>query len=107
MPRSCGPPKVDILPSTRKRISSGCAGNGRTAAVFFESFGRDLLEDDFTFFVTGAFRGERRKADLRDPGLDLSGGMRLCLLRRRPGVTASIPKCFQHASIEAAQNVSH
>jgi len=98
---------VDILPSTRKRISSSCGGNGRTAAAFLGNFKRDFLDEDFAFLVTRAFRGERREADLRDLGLRLGGGIRLYLLRRWPGVTASIPKRFQDASIAAAQNVSH
>jgi hypothetical protein len=98
---------VDILPSTRKRISSGCAGNGRTSAAFLGNFKRDFLDEDFAFFVTRAFRGERREADLRDRGLRLGGGIRLYLLRRWPGVTASIPKRSQDAAIEAAQDVPH
>src|SRR4029450_3626960 len=105
IPRSCGPPKVDILPSTRKRISSGCTGNGRPAAILFRTFGRDF--EVFALFVTRAFRGECREAGLRDLGLRLGGGIRLYLLRRWPGLTASIPKRFQDAAIEAAQNVSH
>jgi hypothetical protein len=98
---------VDILPSTRKRISSGCGGNGRTAAAFLGNFDRDFRNEDFAFFVTRGFLGERREAGLPDLGLRLRGGIRLYLLRRWPGVTASIPKRFQDAAIEAAQNVSH
>jgi hypothetical protein len=98
---------VDILPSTRKRISSGCGGNGRTAAAFLGNFKRDFLDEDFAFFVTRAFRGERREAGLPAFGLRSGGGIRLYLLRRWPGVTASIPKRFQDAAIEATQNVSH
>jgi len=68
---------VDILPSTRKRISSGCAGNGRTAAVFLGNFKRDFLDEDCAFFVSRAFRDEGREVGLADFGLRLGGGIRL------------------------------
>ena len=38
---------MDILPSTRKRISSGCAGNGRTAATLFRTFVPDFRGEVF------------------------------------------------------------
>lgn len=38
---------MDILPSTRKRISSGCAGNGRTLATLFRTFGWDVRGEVF------------------------------------------------------------
>jgi hypothetical protein len=66
---------VDILPSTQKRISSGCAGNGRTAATFLGDLDRAFPDEDFAFFVTGDFCGER--AGLPDFGLRLGGGIRL------------------------------
>jgi len=97
---------VDILPSTRKRISSGCAGNGRTASAFLGNFDRDFLDEDFGF-VTQGFCGDRRETGLPDFGLRLRGGIRLYLLRRRPGVAASISERFEDPAVEAAQNVAH
>ena len=76
-------------------------------AGFLGNFARDFLAEDFAFFVTRPFRGERAEADLRDFGLRLGGGIRLYLLPRWPGGTASIPKRCQDTAIEAAQNVSH
>src|SRR5436190_2640297 len=107
IPRSCGPPNVDILPSTRKRISSGCSGNGRTAAALLGAFKRGFLDKDFSFFVTRAFPGDRPVGGFPGLGLRLRGGIRLYLLRRWPGVTAGISKRFQHPSVEAAQDVAH
>jgi hypothetical protein len=98
---------VDILPSTRKRISSGCAGNGRTAVTFLGSFDRDFRDEDFAFFVTRGFCGDRRVGGLPDFGLRLRGAIRLYLLRRWPGVAASISKRIEDPAVEAAQNVAH
>ncbi len=66
---------MDILPSTRKRISSGCAGNGGTAPTFFGDFDRDFRSGDFALFVTRGFCGERPVAGLRDLNLRLRGGI--------------------------------
>ena len=103
IPRSCGPPKVDILPSTRKRISSGCAGSGRLSRQLRPGFSRRrfrLLRDArFLRRTPGSWFA---RLDLR-----LRGGIRRYLLRRWPGVTASISKRFQDPAVEAAQNVPH
>jgi hypothetical protein len=101
---------VDILPSTRKRIFSGSAGNGRNgrrAVTLLGSFGLDFRDEDFAFFVTRGFRGNRRIGGLLDFGLRLRGGIRLYLLRRWPGVAASVSKCIEDPAVEAAQNVAH
>jgi hypothetical protein len=98
---------VDILPSTQKKISSGWAGNGRTAATLFRNFGRGFRREDFAVFVTRGFCGDRRVARLLDFGLRLRGGIRLYLLRRRPNVAASISKRIEDPAVEAAQNVTH
>jgi len=66
---------VDILPSTRKRISPGCAGNGRTATAFPACGFRD---GDFA--VLGGFCREHCVAGLPDLGLRLRAGIRLYLL---------------------------
>jgi hypothetical protein len=95
------------LPSTRKRISSGCAGTGRTAVTFLGSFDRDLRDGDSAFFVTRGFCGDCSVAGLADFGLRLRGGIRFYLLRRWPGVATSISKRFEDAAVETAQNVSH
>ena len=81
---SRGPPKVDILPSTRKRISSGRVGNGETAAIFFGSFARDFRCEAFAGFEARRFCGERLVAVLPDFGLRLGGGIRLYLIMARP-----------------------
>ena len=78
IPESCGPPKVDILPSTRKRISSGGGGTGRFAMAFL-AFG--FLARDFAF---GGFCRERCGADLPDFGLRFRAGIRLYLLTAKP-----------------------
>jgi hypothetical protein len=98
---------VDILPSTRKRIFSGCAGNGRPAITLLGSFDREFRDEDFAFFVTLGFRGDRRVGGLPDFGLRLCGGIRLYLSRRWPGVAASISKRIEDPAVEAAQNVAH
>src|SRR5262249_28272378 len=101
IPRSFGPPKVDILPSTRKRISSGCAGKGRTTAAFFCNFDRDFPDEGFAFFVTRVFYAERREVGLPNFDLCLRAGIRRYLLRW-PGVATSVSKRFQHAAVESA-----
>src|SRR4029077_2678732 len=106
IPRSCGPPNVDIWPSTRKRISSGCAGNGRTAVTFLGTFDRDFLDEDVAFFVTRGFCGDCPVAGLPDFGLRLRGGIHLYLLRW-PGVATSISKRIEDPAVETAQNVTH
>jgi hypothetical protein len=106
IPRSCGPPKVDILPSTRKRISSGCAGNGRAAATFFGNLDLDSRHEDWAFFVRRGFCDDRRVARLLDFGLRSRGGIRLYLLRG-PSVAASVSKRIEDPAVEAAQNVAH
>ena len=75
MPRSSGPPKVDILPSTRKRISSGGGGNTRTATAFRARGFRGL---DVAF--RERFCCKRFEADLPDLGLRLRAGIRLDVL---------------------------
>jgi hypothetical protein len=69
---------VDILPSTRKRISSGCTGKGGTAAATgFLSFGRDFRNEDFPVRRMRGFFGADRELGLRAFGLSLTGGIHL------------------------------
>jgi len=97
---------VDILPSTRKRISSGCAGDDRTATAFLGLFDLDFLDDDFGLFVRLILSRERARAGLRGFGLRFRGGIRRQLLRG-PGMTTREAEVFQHTAITAAQNVPH
>ncbi len=96
---------MDILPSTRKRISSGCAGNGCRAIDFLTAFDRDRFVD-FAFFVARVFFRECAEAALPDFALRLRGRIRRCLLRR-PGVAAGEAKIVEDTTIKAAQNMSH
>ena len=63
---------MDILPSTRKRISSGCAGNGRTAATFFGNLGLDFRGEGLPVRRVRTFFTARREL-----------GLRVCNLRLR------------------------
>jgi hypothetical protein len=67
---------VDILPSTRKRISSGCAGNGRTAATLFRKFGRGFRGEDFPVFRVRVVFSARREVGFRACDLRLCADLR-------------------------------
>ena len=67
---------MDILPSTRKRISSGCAGNGRTPATLFRAFGRDFRGEDFPVVGVRVIFSARREVGLRPCDLGLRADFR-------------------------------
>jgi hypothetical protein len=67
---------VDILPSTRKRISSGCAGNGRTLATLFRTFGRDVGGEVFPVVPVRVVFSAWRDVGLRACDLGLRADFR-------------------------------
>jgi hypothetical protein len=67
---------VDILPSTRKRISSGCAGNGRTLATLFRTFDRDVRGEVFPVVRVRVVFSARRDVALRACDLGLRADFR-------------------------------
>ena len=67
---------MDILPSTRKRIFSGCAGNGRTAATFLGSFAPDFRGEVFSVVRARVVFGARREVGLRARDLGLRADFR-------------------------------
>jgi hypothetical protein len=97
---------VDILPSTRKRISSGWAANGRTATAFLGLFDLDFLNNDLALLVRLFLFCKCARAGLRGFGLRFRGGIRRSLLRR-PGIAACVTEVFYHTAITTAQNVPH
>ena len=84
---------MDILPSTRKRISSGWTGNGRNAATFFGNLDLGFRGEGFAVLRVRVVLSARRelglracdlrlRADFRDEDLAVFGARDFCGDRR-------------------------
>jgi hypothetical protein len=104
----CGPPKVGIFPSARKRIfGSRCTGNCRIASIFFSHFELwDLRRKDFAVCRVRGFCSESEGLSPRDFTSRLGGRIRLSS-GSWPSGAFRISKRVKHTAVQATQDAAH